>query len=63
MMRIAPKTPNAGVIFVSSMMAETVGEAEEVGEEEFVELEAWGVVVTLYTVGRTVVTVVATFPE
>jgi hypothetical protein len=58
-MRIAPKTPKAGVILVSNMMAE-VGEAEEDGEDE---AEGWRVEVALNTVGRTVMTVVAMFPE
>jgi len=63
-MKIAPKTPKAGVILVSNMMAE-VGEAEEDGEEEDEEDEAedWRVAVALNTVGRTVMTVVAMFPE
>lgn len=61
-MRIAPKTPKPGVILVSNMIAE-VGEAEDDGEDEFVEAEAERVVVALNTVGRTVMTVVAMFPE
>lgn len=59
MMRIAPKTPKAGVILVSNKMGVGVG----VGEVEEVE-EAWIIVlVALNTVGRTVMMVVALFPE
>jgi hypothetical protein len=63
MMRIAPKTPKAGVILVSNMIGVVVGEAEDVGTEEFVEVEAWRVLVALNTVGRTVIMVVAMFPD
>lgn len=59
MMRRAPNTPKAGVILVARMMGVGVGEGEDVGVDEF----AWMVLVALYTVGNTVVIVVAMFPE